>query len=171
MRACNSRKDIEKTRFIVLAYCLLLRSDRFVVVGTSAELFVAQTSCRQSIPHLNDEQEKTMKTTFAALISIIINLLVYSAFSTEPPGAEIESVAERPNMLIAELHIRKIQQAFTGTVMKTETGLTLDTVNGIYLLKGLSLEEDIGKEVNVKGVVKIDTDAERNSIYVVKFTK
>lgn len=70
------------------------------------------------------------------------------------------------NLLLIESHMEKIKQSFSGIVMKTEAGVALETVSGLYQLEGINLEETVGKEVNVTGILKSDGD--RKVIYVVK---
>ena len=60
--------------------------------------------------------------------------------------------------------IEKFQQSFYGHVKKSGNGLVLETKDGDYILKGLSLDEIVGKDAYVTGVVKSET----STIYVVK---
>lgn len=87
------------------------------------------------------------------------------AFATTPTTA-VEAAVERPNTVAVESNLEKIQDTFSGLVTKAETGLILETGDGIYKLKGLSLEEIVGKEVSVTGVVS--NNEEGNTIYVVR---
>ena len=83
-----------------------------------------------------------------------------------PSAAAMQPSAEIPAVIEAEANLGKIQQSFSGLVRRTDNGLVLETADGMYRLKGLSLEEIVGKEVYVTGLVK--TDQEDTTIYVVK---
>ena len=81
--------------------------------------------------------------------------------STQAPAGAVE--AKKAEI---KAKIESMQQSFSGLVTKTEKGLILETAEGKYLLEGLSLEEIIGKEVYVTGVV--ENKDETDVIYVVK---
>jgi hypothetical protein len=103
-----------------------------------------------------------MKKTLSVIVVSALVAVGSSAFASSTPS---KPVVEDPQTTI-QTSVEKLQQSFSGLVKKTETGLVLETKDGEYMLKGLSLEEIIGKEVLVTGVVKSENDA--NIIYVVK---
>lgn len=77
----------------------------------------------------------------------------------------IKANAEKTTVAI-ESNLEKIQKSLSGVVKKTDKGLILETADGTYRLKGLSLDEIIGKEVHITGVIK--KGKEESIIYVVK---
>lgn len=99
-----------------------------------------------------------------------LSLIAISAFIAASTSAFASSNPAKPTTQDAkasiETSIEKLQQSFSGMVKKTDNGLILETKDGMYNLKGLSLEEIVGKEVFVTGVVK--NENETNTIYVVK---
>ncbi len=102
-----------------------------------------------------------------------IVVMLVAAFTTSSgigfassPTAAVENATETSPTVAIESNLEKIQQSFSGLVKKTDNGLVLETVDATYQLKGLSLDEIIGKEVYVTGVVK--SDQEENTLYVVK---
>jgi hypothetical protein len=110
-------------------------------------------------------QEHKMKRLFAMMLVAVLTFSSGIAFASSPTAA-VETVKETSSAVAIESNIEKIQQSFSGLVKKTDNGLILETADGTYQLKGLSLDEIIGKEVYVTGVVK--SDQEENTIYVVK---
>lgn len=103
-----------------------------------------------------------MKKTLSVIVISAVVAVSSSAFASSTPS---KPVTEAPQTTI-QTSIEKMQQSFSGLVKKTDTGLILETKDGAYILKGLSLEEIVGKEVFVTGVVKSENEA--NTIYVVK---
>jgi hypothetical protein len=103
-----------------------------------------------------------MKKTLSVIVISAFIAAGSSAFASSTPS---KPVVEDPQTTI-QTSIEKLQQSFSGLVKKTDTGLILETKDGEYMLKGLSLEEIVGKEVLVTGVVKSENEA--NTIYVVK---
>ena len=101
-----------------------------------------------------------IKTVSAALIASLITAGSMAMASTGNP-ASIEAKKTEIKAKIASM-----QQSFSGLVTRTEKGLILETSEGTYMLEGLSLEEIIGKEVYVTGVVK--NNSENDIIYVVR---
>ncbi len=67
---------------------------------------------------------------------------------------------------VVEMSTGKISQSFAGLVKKTDDGLVLETKNGLYQLEGLNLEDVVGKQVYITGVLRNDENAK--TIYVVK---
>jgi hypothetical protein len=110
-------------------------------------------------------QEFNMKNIFAVMLVTALTSTSGIAFASSPTTA-VETVTESSAAVAIESNLEKIQQSFSGLVKKTDNGLVLETVDGTYQLKGLSLDEIIGKEVYVTGVVK--SDQEESTIYVVK---
>lgn len=90
----------------------------------------------------------------------------YGSMSIGSNTQKLQPVAEEDVKTSIKQSIERIQQSFSGLVKKTDKGLMLETQNGKYQLKGLSLEEIAGKQVYVTGVVK--SDDEIDTIYVVK---
>ena len=99
------------------------------------------------------------------IVSVLLTGSLLMAGSMSFASTEAPATVEAKKAEI-KAKIESMQQSFSGLVTKTEKGLILETADGKYLLEGLSLEEIIGKEVYVTGVVenKNDTDV----IYVVK---
>ena len=93
-------------------------------------------------------------------------LIGYGAMSFASGTKKLQPVAEEEAKAAIQQSIGKIQLSFSGLVRKTDSGLMLETTNGKYQLKGLSLEEIVGKQVYVTGVVK--SDDEMDTIYVVQ---
>lgn len=90
-----------------------------------------------------------------------VPVTTYAAAKTSEVTAETEKAA-----VAIESSLEKMQKTVSGMVKESQNGLILETSEGVYKLKGLSLEEIIGKEVHVTGVVK--TGKDENIIYVVK---
>ncbi len=102
-----------------------------------------------------------MKRIVSVLLTGSLLMAGSLAFASTEKPAPIETKKAE-----IKAKIESMQQSFSGLVTKTEKGLVLETAEGKYLLEGLSLDEIIGKEVFVTGVVENKKDA--NVIYVVK---
>ncbi len=84
------------------------------------------------------------------------------AFASNPEPALTD-----PKLSKVEKSIAKMPQFFSGRVKETESGIILESADGSnYLLKGLSLNDIVGKNVAITGVVK--NGKETNIIYVVE---
>lgn len=70
------------------------------------------------------------------------------------------------DVLVVQSRLYKIQQTLRGFVARTGAGIALLTEYGVYKLNGISLEEHIGEEVSVTGIIRDDNTIK--SIYVIK---
>lgn len=105
-----------------------------------------------------------MKKTMTCALAVLF--VGNGCLSFASKTQNLEPAAEQGETTSIQQSIEKLQQSFSGMVKKTDQGLVLETKNAKYQLKGLSLEEIVGKEVYVTGVVK--SDDKTNTIYVVK---
>lgn len=94
-------------------------------------------------------------TVGLALITVAAHVLA------QPAG----KMAERP-VVIFESNLQRIQKTLTGVVGKVGNTLFLKTADGVFRIRGLSLDETVGKKVNLTGVVK--NNKEERIIYVAK---
>lgn len=101
------------------------------------------------------------------VIITALALFVSSVFAELQATSPESSSAGKLNIIVAESNLEKIQRSLTGVVVIHSTfGPMLETANGIYLLKGITLETLPGKKVRVRGLVQ--SNSKVNSIYVIE---
>ncbi len=108
--------------------------------------------------------EKQIMRFFTAIL--IGSMVASSTLAMASSSAETIKATTEKTTVALESNLEKIQKSLSGVVKKTPEGLILETDDGAYRLKGLSLDEIIGKEVHITGVVK--QGKEESIIYVVK---
>lgn len=101
----------------------------------------------------------------ALLLALLAGFSTSSGHAAPVDQPEVVNPVPEPAAVAVRQSARNIQQSYSGLVTQTENGLLLKTSHGEYLLKGLSLEQIIGQEVQVTGIVK--NDKEVSTIYVV----
>ncbi|WP_136796662.1 hypothetical protein [Desulfosediminicola ganghwensis] len=77
----------------------------------------------------------------------------------------VRSMTEN-SVVVFESSLQRIQKTLTGVVGKIGDSLFLETAEGAFRIRGLSLDEIVGKKVNLTGVVK--KNEEERIIYVAK---
>jgi len=91
-----------------------------------------------------------------------------TAFVLAAAPLHAQSAKEMPEkpLVVFESSFQRIQKTLTGVVGKIGDALFLETAEGAFRIRGLSLDEIVGKKVNLTGVVK--NNEEERIIYVAK---
>lgn len=100
--------------------------------------------------------------------SVTLAMVIGSAvvLAAAPLYAQSKHDVPRRSVFVFESSLQRIQKTLTGVVGRIGDSLFLETAEGAFRIRGLSLEEIVGKKVNITGVVK--KNEEEQIIYVAK---
>lgn len=97
----------------------------------------------------------------------VVSVLLIVSVCTSGPAAFAEKIespaAPEYGETVSQLILQK-RSVLSGPVSETKQGIVITTSRGTFLLKGANLEEFIGKNVRVTGVIR------RGSVFPLKIS-